>query len=549
MSGSGKPYYQETWFEYAFLAGCFLLGYLLFKALMPPVSIDGDIIQTLAMSRLLTEGRWLDAFAQFNMPPVYPALLALVIKIRHTTDLPLLIDSFYALNLGLYMASLALVYYFAKRQIHKPYSFAITALYALSPMTLGMLWSLDSQITYVVLSLGTLLAIDISLSQSSSQGSQLSRKEFSICGGLLGLSILTRQVGYTLLAAFFFILIKRHGLKKALSTLGILLLCLSPFVGRDLFGAVRSPGPYLASTATFMQGIGRYGLLSMVQSYADDSVRAIADYTVGNLNLKTFDEVADMTNTSGPSSVKIAQKVWGRWLLAFLAITGAIYGLYQYTGIGSIYLCTYTLTALVLLPRHGLPLSLVLPLLLFALYYGISKTAQWSKPLHFSSSKVLGPLITAWILLCSFSEHLAGKHGASLFRYLNRHTPSQQHHLMYMSVARKPETRLEAAQTETAHRRASEWLKRNLATKTPESVARRAVPVSGEPTADSPPLPTEDSTAAGSLRSDYLVEESSGKITPMKPGALQSAHGLQLVYEDVAGKIRIWQINSDRTLR
>lgn len=551
MSGSDKPYYQEPWFEYAFLGGCFLLGYLLFKGLMPPFNVNGDIVQTLAMARLLAEGRVLDAFMQFNMPPVYPILLALVIKIRHSMDLRLLVDGFYMLNFVLYMASVTLVYYFVRRQIHKPYIFAITALYALSPFTFDMIWSLDAKMTYMVFSIATLLAIDISISQTSALGSYLSRKEFSICGSLLGLSILTIQVGYALLAAFLCILVKRLGLKRSLSTIGMLLLFLSPFIGRDIFCAIRRPDPFIRPTLSVLRDVNRYGLIDMVRIYADRSVNTIADNAVGNLNLHSFDEVVSESNPTGPSNIDISQKTWGRWLLAVLAISGAVYGLYLYTGIGPIYLCIYTITSLVLLPFHAMPLSLVLPLLLFCLYYGIHRTADWFRPLHFSSSKFLGPVLTVWILLCSFSAHLADAHGngASLFRGGgNRETPR----LMYFNVARKPEGRLEEAQTETSHRRASEWLKKHLlpqALRKKSSESKRNIKESATEHA----LDEEGSTGEDVGQFDYLVEESDHKLSKSdlskrmsSQTSPQASHGLQLVYEDAPGKIRIWRINSDK---
>jgi hypothetical protein len=544
---SDRPYYQESWFEYAFLGACFFIGYFLFKGLIHPFNVNGEIVQTLAMARLMAEGRWLDAFTQFNMPPVYPMLLALVIKSRHTMDLRLLLDSFYMLNFSLYMASIVLVHYFVRRQIHKPYIFAITGLYALSPFTFDMIWGLDAQMTYVVLSMGTLLAIDISISQSSALGSYLSRKEFSICGSLMGLTLLTMQVGYTLLAAFLCILIKRLGLKRSLSTIGMLLMFLSPFVGRDIFCAIRRPEPFIMPTMSALRDINRYGLVDMVRIYTDRSINTITDSTIGNLNLRSYDQVVSESNPSGPSSIDISQRPWARWLLAILAITGAVYGLYLYTGIGTIYLMIYTITALVLLPFHSMPLSLVLPLLLFCLYYGVYRTADWFRPLHFSSAKILGPVLTGWILLCSFSAHLADAHGGGAFfrRAARRPDPTPQ--LMYFNVAHKPEGRLEEAQTETSHRRATEWLKSHLSPrsrkKAQETQEAHRMKIVGTEAKD-----TETKTEGEEPgRFDYLVEESDNKLTTTNPpGMSPSTHGLQLMYEDSPGKIRIWRINSDK---
>lgn len=537
MSAGAKPYYLETWFEFVFLAGCVALGYLLYKGLMPAIEINAETIQTMAMAKLFADGRWIDAFSRFNMPPIYPLLQALVIKIKHTTDLPRLIDGFQLINLICYALSVGLVHYFVRRQIHKPYIFAITALYALSPLTLNMAWTLDPQMAYMVLSMATLLVIDVSLSKDSALGGQLSRGEIILCGALLGLSILTRQVGYTLLIGFFFILIKRFGLKKSLSVVGTIMLCLSPFVGRDLFYAARSPESYIGNSTQLLRQAGRHGVLRIVESYADQAVFTIANHTIGNLNLSSLDEVAQTPKRSGPSQIEISKKPWGRWLLAFIAITGAIYGLYQYTGVGTLYLCTYTLTALVLVPQTGLLLSPVLPLLLFSLYYGISRTGQWLKPLHISSSKILAPALTCWISLCSFTTHLAQARG--VFGNPNAagldHTPR----LMYMNTATEPENRLEEEQTKTSHRKAMDWLQEH----TP-STARL-----GRPTQDVASLSHEESKEAQEQwknelgQYDYLLEEGASKLVPMKGKNAHSPSGLKLVYEDVPGRIRIWQVN------
>jgi hypothetical protein len=536
MSGeAGKSYYSETWFECLFIAGGMLVGYLLFNRLMPTVNVNAETIQTLAMAKLFAEGRWVDAFSRFNMPPIYPMLLALVIKLKHTTDLTHLVSGFQNLNLAFYLLSGGLVHYFVRRQIHKPYTFAITALYILAPPVLNMAWALNAQMTYMVLSLATLIAIDISLSKDSALGGQLSRGEIILCGTLLSLSILTWQVGYTLLLGFFFVLIKRFGLKKSASIIGVLMLCISPFIGRDLFYTIRSPQPYVEPSATLVRQVGHGGILRIIESYADSAVFTIAHHTVGDLNLNSLDTVANTPNTSGPSRIDIGQKAWGRWILAFLALTGAIYGLYQYTGIGTLYLCTYTLTALVLLPQTNLSLATVMPLLLFSLYYGVTRTGQWLKPLHISSSKIVAPVLTFWILLCSFTALLAQARGDG-FGHGDPRAPL----VMYMSTAQDPENRLEVAQTETAHRKAMDWLQAH----TPAD-ARIGAP-KGELGSDK----KGDTDVQKQLQQelgqyDYLVEEGSSKLAPLKGGTGgHTPAGLKLVYEDVAGRIRIWQVNN-----
>jgi hypothetical protein len=561
---SGRPYYQEDWFEYGFIGACFMVGYLLFKGLMPYDTVSTDTIQNLAMAKLFADNRWLEAFSQFNLPPIYPLLMALVIKSRHTTDLPMLLSSFQMLNLFLYGISIILVHYFVRRQIEKPYIFAITALYALAPPTLNMLWSLDSQMAYMVASMATLYAIDYALSPDSHLGGLLSQRELEFCGSMIGLSILTHQLGYLLLLAFFAILYKRFGVRKGLSVLGTLLLCLSPFIGRDVFGAIRTSDTYFASSRMFFQQANRYGFINATEDYADRVVYAIAHQAVGNLNLTTLDRVApSRSQPTGPNRIALARTTWARWLLAILAITGAGYALYLYTGVGTLYLCIYTLTALVFLPQYNLSLAPVLPLLLFSLYFGILKAGDWSRPMNIPAARILGTVLTGWILLCSFSEHLAHARGG-LSGMIRR---AQTGKIMYMNTSRKPENRLEVAQTDSAHRRVNDWLKKHTETsstdlqETDETPRKRRgrnkgredyIDLSadeGEGESDVVTLTGEDGKPGGGRwtfgpeQSDYIVEENSNRITPLeKSGVPPSRRGLKLVYEDVQGRIRIWQI-------
>jgi hypothetical protein len=538
MPSGGKPYFEETWFELLFMGGCFLSAYLLFQMLMPSVAMSGDTVQTVAMAKLLAEGRLIDAFMRFNQPPVYPMLLAGVIKLENTIDLPRLVTAFQGLNLCLYFLSIALVNYFIRRQIRKPYSFVITALYALAPGTLDMAWNIGPQMAYMALSVSALIAIDYSLSKESAEGGQISRGELLMICLLVAVAILTQQMGYMLLIAFFFIMLKRFGLKKSALVLALLLLCISPFIGRDVFYVVRRPQQYVAPSATIVKTASQQGLLKTVQAYTDHMLATVTQHAVGDLNLSSLDQTSQKAQQSLVSHVDITHQPWGRWLLGMLAIIGVLYGLYQYTGVGSLYLSAYLITAIVLLPSSRLDLTPILPLILFYLYFGVMRTGEWMKRLHLPVSKVIGPALTVWILLCTFSTHLAQMGGAAPTQRLQAaHEPQ----VVYMSTAKKPENRLQEAQTISAHRRAMDWLKAH----TPEN-AKIAIP---RPEAAALVSKKNQSAAEqASFRKalggyDYLVEEGAAQITPMrtKPGVF-SERGLQLVYEDAPGRIRIWQV-------
>ncbi len=541
MSAEGaKPYYHETWFEPVFAVTCLLVLFLLYHGLMPAVEMNPNVIQTVAMSKLFAEGRFADAFSRFNMPPIYPLLLAFVIKLRHTSELPKLVESFQTLNLVLAMISAGLVHYFVRRQIPKPYVFIITGLYVLAPSTLSMAWSLGPQMTYMVMSMATMIVIDISLSKESVMGGQLSRGEIILCGVFLSLAILSWQVGYLLLLAFTCVMLKRFGLKKSLQVTSGIMLCISPFIARDVFYVVRSPQEYTQSTQSIMQSVKQEGLIETVGVYADHIMLNLARNAIGDLNLSSLDRIAQTPSATTPNRIGLTEKVWLRWLIGIVATVGTIYGLSQYTGIGSIYMCIYVITAMAVLPSAGLVLSPLLPLLLFYLYGGMIRTGEWMARLDMPLiSRIASPVLTVWILLCtltnliSYGSSSAGRPAAETAR------PPK---VMYMSTPEPADTKLEAAQSTSAQRRAMDWLKAHSSASARVGAARpEAASLLADDQTVSPDVKAEREKALASelVQYDYLVEEGAAKLTP---ASKTSTKGLKMVYEDVPGRIRIWQV-------
>lgn len=533
MASGAKPYFQENWFAVVFLAACFGVGYLLFRFLMPPVDMSSSAIQTVAMAKLFAQNRFVDAFTHFNQPPIYALLQSFIIRFEHTTELPRLVHSFHQLNMVLYFISIVLVHIFISRQIAKPYTFIITALYTVAPSTLDMAWTIGPQMAYMVLSMAALWAVDYSLSQSSAMAGQITRGELVLCGSFLALGILTQQVGYMVVVAFFFVMLKRFGLKHSATVLAALMLIISPFIGRDLFHVIRKPQPYVASSAALLSTASNQGIFKTLQRYADNLLLSVANDAVGNLNLSPLETLNGGKQDGIPNQIGIGKQPWGRWALGIIAIIGAAYGLYRYTGIGTLYLCTYVLTALVLLPHANLPLAPVLPLLLLYLYYGMLRTGEWMKRLNLPITHIAIPVLTVWIALCAVSTHVSQMSEAKVGRY---HRPK----VRYMNTAEAPQNRLEVAQTEAAHRRAMDWLKAHT-----EPDAKVAIPRPEAVSVLNSQQKDQDSALARELSQyDYLVEENAGAITSLrkKRGALVKGHGLNLVYEDVPGRIRIWEV-------
>jgi hypothetical protein len=114
-----------------------------------------------------------------------------------------------------------------------------------------------------------------------------------------------------------------------------------------------------------------------------------------------------------------------------------------------------------------------------------------------------------------------------------------------MSTAEEPKNRLQKAQVDTSHRRAMDWLESHA----PQS-ARIAIPrpaaasLMANPDRKSVSREEQQEMQSELARYDYLVEEEASPIDALRKrrGALVNGNGLKLVYEDVPGRIRIWQV-------
>ncbi len=534
---AAKPVYLESWFELVVVTGCLVAAWLLCEHMRPAASLNPDTIQTVAMAKLLSEGQWLDALTRFNQPPVYPLLLAAAIRVLDTTRLPELIEGFLLLNTGLYLLSIVLVHGVAMRLIRKPYSMLVTALYTLAPPTLWMAWTIGPTMAFVVFSMGSLWMVDRVFCKKVHPlglGMPVSRSDLAACCVLTALAVLTHQAGYFLLFAFFLVCLKKFGLRRSLSTVLVTVLAISPFIGRDISYAVREFHTLVSPVDQVAQSVSKSGWRRTAQTYGDYMLRETARQAVGSLHLSAVSGQAPAVETE--------RLPWVPIVLGVLLLIGLLYGLSAASGISSLYLIAYALSALVLLPPDNrLVLAPVLPLLLLYLYYGIMRSGEWFKQVHLPISRILGPALTVWILLCALTT-LLSQHGfTATARPMDAAEKPEAGHVFAISTARPPETRLEKAQVETARKRALQWLSLNA----PKD-AKVAIP---RPTAASrlsdrkggdwiPPQLRNELTGY-----DYLVEEGSTRFVPN--GTETAENGmLKLVYEDAPGKIRIWRIQT-----
>lgn len=533
---ASKPVYLESWFELVLVTGCMAAGWLLCEHVRTPASLNPETIQTVAMAKLMAEGQWLDALTRFNQPPVYPAMLAGAIKFLNTTRLPELIHGFQQLNAGLYLVSILLVHGVAKRLIRKPYSLLVSVLYTLAPPTLWMAWSVGPHMAFVVFSMASLWMVDRVFSKKLmlpiAMGAPITRGDLVGCAALISLALLTHQAGYFLLGAFFLVCLKKFGLRKSAMVLLATVLCISPFIGRDIAYGVREFRTLTRPMQAVTDSIHRDGWLKTAQVYGEYMLKETAHQAVGVMHLSAV--------SGNAPTVETERVPWVPIVLGVLLLVGLGYGLSAASGISSLYVIAYGFSVLVLLPPDGrLVLAPVLPLLLLYLYYGIMRSGEWFKTVHLPVSRILGPVLTVWILLCTATT-LLSQNGFNPHHHAMGETGEPAPGNVYaISTAKPPQNRLQKAQLETSRKRALDWLSSHapksakVAIPRPAAASRLADHKGGDW------IP--DQLRSELTRYDYLVEEGSTRFIPN--GTETAENGmLKLVYEDAPGKIRIWQI-------
>ncbi|MEM0951239.1 MAG: hypothetical protein AAGI66_03735 [Cyanobacteria bacterium P01_H01_bin.74] len=524
MSSSQSPFYQQTWFEPAFIGLCFLFLFSLFYFFMPTVHLEPQSAKMIAMAKMVASGHFLDAFSQFNIPPIMPMLMGGVIKLLRLSSLISIVEAFRVANFIFVLLSVVVIYFFIRRHLDKSFAFIITGITVIAPTTISMSWELSTVAVYAFLSISTLLVVDISLSKESAMGGQLSRGEIILCGAMLAVTILSWQVGYFLLLGFFIVCWRRFGFQKGLMVLSVILLSISPFIARDIYWVVKQPKVLLSPSLELVNTVEKKGPLKTLQLYADSVTQNLTATAIGDVDLDALHATGRHSTPFG-HSVNLFEKPWVRWAVSVIAVIGAVFGLVQYTGLGSMYLSIYVIATLILLPKtFGLSIAPVLPLLFFYLYYGLIHTGQWMARLEMPLlSRIAPPVLSVWILVSTLSHHIGfAKHGYLTHSHLRQGTSR----VIFLSTAKPSSDRLIKAQRGTAHRRVQQWLSRTLKHGVPKNIRGQAV----------------GSFYLKGYNPNYLVLESHNAIAQNLKEKRHDWKGLKRVYQDKPGRIEVWQM-------
>ncbi len=333
-----RPYYTTWWFEWCILFLCFAIGWLLWNQLDGLWAENANTSnQFIELARSIARGHGYalphagSHTPYLDTPPLYSFALSLIMLFFKTSQATELAQAFLFLNFSLYFSSIILVYSFISNRIRRPYSFIITFLYTVSPMTLSAVKSMSPELLYLVLSLWAMVTIDKYFAKESHK----IKKNHVIWSCIaVVLSLLTMNLGFTLLAAFFGLSLYKLGLKRAFITIATVLLIMTPWFLREGFHRTFSQ----VIPARFEQSLSENPQIRNPSRHpnqfsrqifhnADLAMAETTESTLGSLDLRYLTHPIAQQLGINRWEFHFSESPWIRWSLSIISLLGIMLGL------------------------------------------------------------------------------------------------------------------------------------------------------------------------------------------------------------------------------
>jgi hypothetical protein len=323
------PYYETVWFEWVAITLCVAVGLVLVQVLDGGASYAGlhylELAQSLVQGKGLTVASVHPHYA-YSTPPLYPALLAS--RLLKLTKHKQYIDGFklfHIVNWVLYGFSVFLAQFYLRKTLPNPTALIITGLYALAPVTLLAAATLNANMLFMVFLLLAVLTIDGVFGSPDAPPTQWGLTQ---CCLWLILAILTKNIGYIAFGAFLLLAVRRLGTRNTLVMGLTILLCLSPFIVREMLARSERPDVMAAATANEVRVISPFANSKGFYQQTLTNVRtAMADSTsgtLGNLNFRSFDGLLFRKLYINQFDFKLTDFMWVSVVLGLLLRWGLI---------------------------------------------------------------------------------------------------------------------------------------------------------------------------------------------------------------------------------
>jgi hypothetical protein len=397
------PYYETVWFEWVAITLCVAVGLVLVQVLDGGASYAGlhylELAQSLVQGKGLTVSTVQPHYA-YSTPPLYPALLAGLLKLGKHKQYVDGFKLFHIVNWVLYGFSAFLAQFYLRKTLPKPTALVITALYTLSPVTLVAAASLNANITFMVFLMLSILTIDNVFGHPEAPPTQWGLTQ---CCLWLVLAILTKNIGYIAFGAFLLVALRRLGTRNTLVMGLTILLCLSPFIVREMLARSERPEVMAAATANEIRVVSPFANSKGFYKQTVENVKtAMVDSTagtLGNLSFRSFDGLLFRKLYINQFDFKLTDLMWVRVALGLLLALGAYTAMAFFSGITAWYMAVF-LVATCLLPVEKTNLLLpILPFLLYHLYLGVMRLGLWFEQINVPLNRFALPVLSLLILL------------------------------------------------------------------------------------------------------------------------------------------------------
>jgi hypothetical protein len=536
-------WFRTNWAEWLLIALAIVVGYALW-ALMAghvPSAADSPMVQ-LAHSWGAGKGHQLPGWGMgtFNVPPVYPLLLAGFMKVMANKHIAELFNAhwhpYLVLNLILYVISVGQLYFIAKVMLPRPWSGIVSALYAISPTLLLNATEPNGEMAFVVFNLLALQTVTYFYGDREAPVTEWQRVW---CCAWMALAILTRNLGFALPLVLLITMARRREFQSGLVTVALLFGLLLPWTFWEVYlrnasdATVNTPISTLATTADSAlttaedvkvpKSINESKVLvsSMVKK-AEVALGDTTNGTLGNFSLKRMEGGIFKRLALHRINIPLSKFPLVKWAMAGLMAAGIFLGLQSWPAAYSIYLIGYLVVTLVFPISTDHLLLPVLPLLLLHLFMGVMQIGLWMQGFGWDITRYLLPTLTGLIVVNDVNGHLENV--------------SQSRATAAMAI----ET---VDKSDQPIWRANQWLLNNT------SLNQRVMANPHRAFGDREIMPypsarrrNTDQLMARITQADYIVQEPGKQQDVLSPLIQQFPANFKNEYEDTSAHIIIWKV-------
>jgi hypothetical protein len=536
-----NKYYETGWFGWLLLLACFGIGCGLWSLTDHPflLTSNPDSARYLELAQGLVQGRGYGlhhaagpAVPDTMTPPLYPAVIAVMMLILKPHHLLEIVHPLKYLNLGLYLFSTLMFYQVSRRLIRVPYPLVMTVLFTLSPLMLLALGDISPIMLFVTLSLSALFLADCCFEDKHAEVTPL-RLWGSVV--LTGLAMAAHPAGILLAIALSGLALRWLGWKRGWLVPASFIALSAAWIFRGLYHQANSPALFseisdtLRHTVAFSApNLDRLADFDFWKRSGGQWVPALVRGLLGTAAPEALTGQNNLLSSLWQLDFRMSALQWIHWLFIGLLGLGALAGLFRKSGVLALFLILYAATAL----AYGwwdpvANFAPIFPGLLFLLFFGLYSLAEWLKFLKLPILDIMVPALTLLMLFNSAGSYLD-----------------------YLREARLTKAYYQSGKAQlgvrTGYLDAFRWIGAN----TPKSSALIAprptltYVYTGRKTLPIPQGGTLDDRLATLLKADYVMEETGLRAVRNQLSPLLGAQPkrFRLVYNDPAAQVRIWQV-------